>query len=79
MLTSLLKTAIINDCMKDKNVPWHRRLSDNLVQLRTWLIPGMGVKRWFVLILFGTTLLGVDTISLPKDCSVGVLTQTPEI
>ena len=24
-----------------------------------WLVPGLGVKRWIVLILFGTTLLGV--------------------
>lgn len=24
-----------------------------------WLIPGIGVKRWFLLILFGTTLIGV--------------------
>lgn len=27
--------------------------------LTTWLIPGMGVKRWLLLILLGTTLLGV--------------------
>jgi uncharacterized cofD-like protein len=25
----------------------------------TWLIPGMGVKRWFLLILLGITLLGI--------------------
>src|SRR4030066_1750652 len=24
-----------------------------------WLVPGLGVKRWIILILFGTTLLGV--------------------
>src|SRR5512136_1923606 len=24
-----------------------------------WLIPGMGVKRWFLILLFGTTLIGV--------------------
>ncbi len=29
---------------------------DNLVN---WLIPGLGVKRWLLLILFGTTLIGV--------------------
>lgn len=32
-----------------------KRLSDPL----RWLIPGLGVKRWIILILFGTTLLGV--------------------
>ncbi len=24
-----------------------------------WLVPGMGIKRWFLVIIFGTTLLGV--------------------
>lgn len=35
------------------------RLLSNLKQLLTWLIPGIGVKRWVLLILAGTTLLGV--------------------
>ena len=32
-----------------------KRLSNPL----RWLVPGLGVKRWIVLILLGTTLLGV--------------------
>lgn len=32
-----------------------KRLSNHL----RWLVPGLGVKRWFLLILFGTTILGV--------------------
>jgi uncharacterized cofD-like protein len=32
-----------------------KRLSNPL----RWLVPGLGVKRWILLILFGTTLLGV--------------------
>jgi uncharacterized cofD-like protein len=43
---------MINDAMKDKHLPWHRRFT-------TWLIPGLGVKRWFLMVLLGTTLLGV--------------------
>lgn len=35
------------------------RLREWLGELSTWLIPGMGVKRWLLLILLGTTLLGV--------------------
>jgi len=32
-----------------------KRVSNHL----RWLIPGLGVKRWFLLILFGTTVFGV--------------------
>jgi uncharacterized cofD-like protein len=38
--------------MNGKYLPWHRRFT-------TWLIPGLGVKRWILLVLLGTTLLGV--------------------
>src|SRR4030066_1420542 len=32
-----------------------------------WLVPGLGVKRWILLILFGTTLLGVGLAILLLD------------
>ena len=35
-------------------------------QLR-WLVPGLGVKRWILLILLGTTLLGVGLAILLLD------------
>ena len=38
--------------MNVKKGTWYRSLS-------TWLIPGLGVKRWILVILLGTTLLGV--------------------
>jgi uncharacterized cofD-like protein len=38
---------------------WRARLKDALGQLIDWLTPGLGVKRWLVLILLGTTFLGV--------------------
>lgn len=30
-----------------------------MAEVKTWLIPGIGVKRWLLIILLGTTLLGV--------------------
>lgn len=43
----------------EKENTQRRRLAERLGELSTWLIPGMGVKRWLILILLGTTLLGV--------------------
>ncbi len=43
---------------ENKHSP-QRRFFEKLSESTTWLIPGMGVKRWLILILFGTTLLGV--------------------
>lgn len=45
--------------MSAQNRPWFQRLKGWLGDLRYWLIPGLGVKRWILLILFGTTLIGV--------------------
>lgn len=45
-----------------KKVPFIQRLaglSDRWAEMISWLLPGIGVKRWLVLILLGTTLLGV--------------------
>lgn len=36
-----------------------RRLKSNWALFSRWLIPGLGVKRWLLLILAGTTLIGV--------------------
>lgn len=44
--------------MDKKNTPL-RRFLEKFDGFTTWLIPGLGVKRWLVLILLGTTLLGV--------------------
>lgn len=42
---------------KRENGRW--RLLSNISKLTAWLIPGIGVKRWLILILAGTTMLGV--------------------
>ncbi len=39
--------------------PWWQRLRNGWEELRRWLTPGMGVKRWLALILLGTMLLGM--------------------
>src|SRR4051794_9511624 len=38
-----------------------------------WLYPGMGVKRWFFLIILGTMIVaaGVDVLLLPQWLTVG--------
>ncbi len=45
--------------MDDKKYPPRQRLKNRLRSSARWLTPGLGVKRWLLLILAGTTLLGV--------------------
>ena len=42
-----------------KSRSWRVNLQENLRQFIRWFKPGLGVKRWLVLILLGITLLGV--------------------
>lgn len=53
---------------------WYKRLRDVISSLTRWLVPGLGVKRWLGLVLFGTTLLGVGLAILILD----VYRTTPE-
>jgi uncharacterized cofD-like protein len=57
MLTGKQKTAIITPEMKKDT--WYRRLIKRLISNSRWLKPGLGVKRWLVLVLLGTTFLGL--------------------
>jgi uncharacterized cofD-like protein len=45
--------------MTGEKQSWNQRLRSGLGEITRWLIPGLGVKRWLLLILFGTTLIGV--------------------
>lgn len=45
--------------MKKTKDPWFSRLVGYVRRSLQWFIPGMGVKRWMVLVLIGTTLIGV--------------------
>ena len=42
-----------------KKDAWYRRFKSCLVSTSRWLVPGLGVKRWLVLVLLGTTFLGL--------------------
>ncbi len=45
--------------MSNKITHLSTRIKHNFSQVIRWLAPGLGVKRWFSLILFGITMLGV--------------------
>lgn len=45
--------------MSSDDLTIFQRLKARLAVLTRWLIPGLGVKRWFLMILLGTTLIGV--------------------
>ncbi len=56
-LTGLIKAAIISSGMEKNSKNWSRRASEALRAYTFWLVPGVGVKRWFILILLGITLI----------------------
>ena len=53
--------------MRQKGFPWYRRLWLAILKQMKWLTPGLGVKRWIVLILIGTTLIGLGFAVLVID------------
>jgi len=53
--------------MEKKSPTWYRMLLENMRRSLQWLVPGLGVKRWFILILAGTTLIGVGLAILILD------------
>lgn len=46
---------------------WIQRFGASFRQYLRWLVPGLGVKRWLVLVLLGITLLGVGLAILILD------------
>lgn len=45
--------------MNNRKLPLVQRLKQRLALYVRWLIPGLGIKRWLLLILIGTTLIGI--------------------
>jgi uncharacterized cofD-like protein len=45
--------------MSEKNKVKKSRFWQSMRELGRWFVPGLGVKRWFLLVLLGVTLLGV--------------------
>lgn len=46
---------------------WQKRFGGNFFQSFRWLVPGLGVKRWLIVVLLGITLLGVGLAILILD------------
>lgn len=42
-----------------KNEPWNKKITRVLKREARWLMPGIGVKRWMLVILLGITLLAI--------------------
>jgi uncharacterized cofD-like protein len=72
-LTNHLKTAIIISMWKMLAGFW-RGLKRGLGNLFRWLVPGLGVKRWFLVLFAGITLIGVGTAIFLLD----IYRNTPE-
>jgi uncharacterized cofD-like protein len=57
-LTIHLKAAIILLMSRRREV-WFLSMQRRIKSLLRWLVPGLGVKRWFLVLLAGMTLIGV--------------------
>jgi uncharacterized cofD-like protein len=66
-LTVPEETAMIDHGMSDRTAPWLRRLWGKIIYALRWLVPGLGVKRWLLLILAGSTLIAVGLVILIVD------------
>ena len=49
------------------NKPLNNRFRFNLQEIARWFRPGLGIKRWFLVVLFGITLLAVGAAILLLD------------
>lgn len=45
--------------MDQKNGSRPKQIKHTLRDLLRWLVPGLGVKRWFLLVIMGTVMIGV--------------------
>lgn len=53
--------------MKKDTTPWYRRFWRGFSRSLRWLVPGLGVKRWLIPIILGTTMVGVGLAVLILD------------
>jgi uncharacterized cofD-like protein len=53
--------------MGEQKSPLIQRVTSSLLRSLRWLIPGLGVKRWLLVTLAGTTLIGVGLAILVLD------------
>jgi len=61
--------------MSRKNTYLNDKLKNLLSQIRRWLTPGIGIKRWLVVVLIGTTFIALGlaffALDIYRDTSVG--------
>ena len=53
--------------MSDDNLPRYRRWLNLAARNLQWLVPGLGVKRWLLVTLAGTTMIGVGLAIIVLD------------
>ncbi|HEX7556238.1 MAG TPA: hypothetical protein VF338_06410, partial [Leptolinea sp.] len=53
--------------MQKASSSWISRFGQRIIKELRWLAPGLGVKRWLVLILLGATLIGLGFAVLVLD------------
>jgi uncharacterized cofD-like protein len=53
--------------MSAKREIWHRRLRSGISRSWRWFVPGLGIKRWILVVLFGTTMIGLGLAVLVLD------------
>jgi uncharacterized cofD-like protein len=53
--------------MRQKGFSWFRQIWQVITKQLRWLKPGLGVKRWVIVILIGTTLIGLGFAVLILD------------
>jgi hypothetical protein len=53
--------------MRPKKLRKFQRFIQSILLKLRWLVPGIGVKRWVLVILIGTTMLGVGFVFLLLD------------
>src|SRR4030042_28775 len=53
--------------MRKNRMAWLAKFWKRVTNSLRWLVPGLGIKRWIILILLGTTLLGVGLAILLLD------------
>ena len=52
---------------KQADAPGYQRWKRGVFRYLRWLVPGLGVKRWFLVVLLGTMLVGVGAALLVLD------------
>ncbi len=53
--------------MQKSSASWYSHFGQRIVSMLRWLVPGLGVKRWLLVILIGAMLIGLGFAVLVLD------------